>query len=68
MGDSVLRWDIYDIADELADVPGQLATRMTSDELYDICQELNGLVRRLFDASMVAGSVGPWPDYEGGGE
>lgn len=68
MGDSVLRWDIYDIADELADVPGQLADVRTSEGLYVIYQELNGLVRRLFDASMVAGSVGPWPDYEGGGE
>lgn len=56
----VQRWDIYDIADELADLPGLLSRVRSSDELDEVCDEVNDLVNRLWAAALVGGSVGPF--------
>lgn len=62
----VKRWDIYDIADELADVPGLLNRALTGDrvaavEVKDLAYELE---RKLWLAAERGGSVGPYPEYE----
>ena len=59
--DSVKRWDVYDVADELADVPGML-DRCQVTEAIDLIRDLE---RRLWAASLRDGQVGPWPDYDG---
>ena len=56
----VQRWDIYDIADELADLPGLLRQVRSSDELAEVYDEVNDLVNRLWAAARVGGSVGPF--------
>ena len=56
----VMRWDIYDIADELADLPGLLHQVRSSDELAEVCDVVNDLVNRLWEAALVGGSVGPF--------
>lgn len=65
--DCVKRWDIYDIADELADIPGMIslmAAGQTDLSLQDVCGLLQGLESRLWTAGLRGGSVGPWPDYK----
>lgn len=55
----VERWDVYDIADELADVPGMLSQLQFSEAL----DRIRDLERRLWAASKRGGTVGPWPEY-----
>lgn len=64
---AVKRWDVYDIADELADVPGMLlntansafVTACAKRELYDVVDKVKDLTNRLWKASKVEGEVGP---------
>ena len=55
----VKRWDIYDIADDLADLPWRLNQVRSTDELDEVCDEVNALVKRLWAAALVGGPVGP---------
>ncbi|APQ42247.1 hypothetical protein PBI_MRMAGOO_165 [Mycobacterium phage MrMagoo] len=57
---NVQRWDVYDIADELADVPGMLADAIDDDRLIPgIVDTIHKLTERLWDASRVGGVVVP---------
>lgn len=66
--DDVQRWDVYDIADELADLPGMVTRVRESaspfvsawDEVYATLRELE---QRLWEASKRAGVVGPYPHH-----
>ena len=63
----VRRWDVYDIADELADVPGMLDRYVqhgSPDTLAQIYAALTDLEHRLWSAAERAGEVGPFPLYE----
>lgn len=62
--DDVKRWDVYDIADELADVPGMLLDAIDDERLIpEIAEKVKGLEQRLWEASRHGGSVGPYPEY-----
>ncbi len=63
--DPVVRWDIYDIADELADLPG-LVTQGIDDPrvLAEVHETLLRLEKRLWAASRIAGEVGCYPEYK----
>lgn len=55
---SIERYDIYDIADELADVVNDLSLSIglkswSEEALLDVRDRLNGLNERLWDASTV---------------
>lgn len=68
----VRRWDIYDIADELADVPWMLNRALyDSDEpdyisASEAIQDVSDLLARLWLAAERGGEVGPSPDYAAG--
>lgn len=56
----IKRWDIYDIADELADLP-HLVQQGVDDPrvLPEVVQDLTNLVNRLWEASKTGGWVMP---------
>jgi hypothetical protein len=60
INERVKRWDVYDIADELADVPGML-TQAIDDPRYipEIQQKVYELEQRLWAAAERGGVVGP---------
>lgn len=61
----VARWDVYDVADELADIPGLLSIAIDDPRMIpSIAHDINRMVRRLWDASEIAGTVGPYHNYE----
>ena len=63
--DDVMRWDVYDIADELADVPGMLKNAIDDERLIpEIVAMIKGLEQRLWAASKRDGQVGPYPEYK----
>ena len=63
--DDVMRWDVYDIADELADVPGMLKNAIDDERLIpEIVAMIKGLEQRLWAASQRDGQVGPYPEYK----
>lgn len=65
----VQRWDVYDIADALADVPGMIH-RVVNDQsaigetLRDVYDLLAYLENQLWEAANRGGRVGPWPEYK----
>lgn len=64
----VKRWDVYDIADQLADVPGLLEVVVrnfpdAAGAVEIITQAIKDLEQRLWRASERGGVVGPWPAY-----
>ena len=64
MPDPVQRWDVYDIADELADMAPLV--RMGVDDprvLPEVIHLLEQLEARLWRASRRGGVVGPFPTY-----
>lgn len=61
----IKRYDIYDIADELADVPGMLAVALDDERIIpEIMGVVRDLERRLWIASTRDGRVGPYPTYK----
>ena len=63
--DDVMRWDVYDIADELADVPGMLQKAIDDERLIpEIAAAIKELEKRLWAASKRGGQVGPYPEYK----
>ncbi|AEK10051.1 hypothetical protein FDH96_gp116 [Mycobacterium phage Rey] len=57
---NVQRWDVYDIADELADVPGMLGDAIDDDRLIPgIVDTIHKLTQRLWAASRIGGVVVP---------
>ncbi|OBJ40299.1 hypothetical protein A5630_25445 [Mycolicibacterium mucogenicum] len=65
---TVKRWDIHDIADELADVPVLLRASLDDFDtigakLGEAARKIKDLERRLWLASAVGGCVGPAPEY-----
>lgn len=64
MSNLVKRWDIYDIADQLADLPGLVKQGIDDPrvlpEVHDVLIELEAL---LWAAAKRGGSVGPAPHY-----
>jgi hypothetical protein len=65
---NVKRWDVYDIADRLADIPWMLAAVIAGQAtpghtLQDIYGLLSELETELWQAADRGGSVGPYPDY-----
>lgn len=60
--DRVQRWDVYDIADELADLPAMLSgSPMMVADAYAVLEDLE---RRLWAAAERGGRVGPYPEYQ----
>ncbi len=58
------RWDVYDIADELADVPWMLRRAIDDERVIpEIVEKIKDLERRLWDAAKRGGCVGPSPEY-----
>jgi hypothetical protein len=63
----VRRWDVYDVADQLADVGPALRRALQSgdfDEVLDISALADDLANNLWAASVRGGSIGPFPFYE----
>jgi hypothetical protein len=61
----VVRWDIFDIADELADLPGLVKQGVDDPRvLLEVHDTLLRLEKLLWDASRIAGKVGCYPDYK----
>lgn len=56
----VKRWDVFDVADELADVPGIISR----EGIAPAVEKVHELLDRLWEAAEREGSVGPWPDYQ----
>lgn len=64
----VQRWDVYDIADELADVPGMLREAIYDPRIVSVVAEkVKQLEARLWAAADRGGKVGPAPEYRQGG-
>lgn len=64
VANAVKRWDIYDIADELADLPYFVAKGIDDPrELPEVIEVLHDLEQRLWAASRRGGQVGPAPHY-----
>jgi hypothetical protein len=61
----VKRWDIYDIADHLEDLPGMLSRATEGQPWNRELEEAIGAVHYIallaFQASTKGGSVAPWP-------
>lgn len=69
LSERVKRWDIYDIADELADVPGMISAvfdhpNELGTRLALAVVKIRDLERRLWQAAEQGGEVGPAPDYQ----
>jgi hypothetical protein len=70
INDRVKRWDVYDVADELADVPWMLQRLQTGGTyrlpgmVSEIRDKVEDLERRLWEAAERGGTVGPSPLYE----
>lgn len=60
INERVKRWDVYDIADELADVPSMVDAGWREYALAVI----KDLEQRLWAAAERGGNVGPYPGYE----
>jgi hypothetical protein len=69
--DKIERWDVYDVADELADVAPVLQSLVAApfpwnsfrDDILGVIADLKDLERRLWEAAKRGGSVGPYPEY-----
>lgn len=60
----VRRWDIYDIADNLADLPGLIDRNLNNPFILKlIAVEITNTANQLFEASHKNGTVGPYPEY-----
>lgn len=55
----VQRWDVYDAADHIADIPWLIAAGKL-DEAAKVAQEWQ---HKLFRAAEIKGPVGPYPEY-----
>ena len=55
----VQRWDVYDAADHIADIPGLIALGRYA-EAAEVAQEWE---RKLWLAAERGGIVGPYPEY-----
>jgi hypothetical protein len=63
--DPVVRWDIYDIADDLADLTPLINRNLDNPrKLKAIARYIQIRSNELFKASRVAGKVGCSPDYK----
>jgi hypothetical protein len=64
----VQRWDIYDIADDLADVQSLLFEAVDDVRVMpSLAHSLSQIENRLWAAVTRGGYVGPWPHYQGEG-
>ena len=64
--DAVKRWDVYDVADELADVPGMLREAIDDDRLIpEIVEKIKGLEFRLWNAALIGGEVAAMTKFAG---
>ncbi len=64
---NVRRWDVYDAADQLADLGPALRRALQSgdfDEVLEISVLADDLANSLWAASVRGGQVGPFPFYE----
>ena len=61
----IKRWDVYDVADELADIPWMLNDAIDDERLIpEIADMVERLANQLFEMAQVHGSVGPAPSYK----
>jgi hypothetical protein len=62
---SVARWDIYDAADSLDDIPGLIQECAGDpDKLLAVARLVQMYAARLYRLSETGGNVGPFPTYE----
>jgi hypothetical protein len=59
--DRVQRWDVYEIADALAEMPALL--RCNPALIYELTEEIEDLVSHLYAAANIGGRVSP-SDWE----
>lgn len=60
----IRRWDIYDVADSLADVPAMLWEAVHDHRVIpEILELVRDLEDRLWVASTHGGCIGPAPTY-----
>jgi hypothetical protein len=61
----VQRWDIYDIADQLDDMPYEILQACDDIRLLpEISAIIEALAARAWLASKRGGTVGPYPEYQ----
>lgn len=67
MNESVKRWDVYDAADHLDDVPWMLAKARREQDwelVAEVIQHVEDWTAFLWAASKRGGEVGPYPLYQ----
>jgi hypothetical protein len=65
----VKRWDIYDIADDLDDLPYEIMQAVDDSRLLPgLAREIQQFAAKLYRLSQIEGTVGPFPNYERGWE